>query len=79
MHSLLQAQNIILSRRSELKTLFESFIPDDFFDKRQRANAPKEKREEAAIRHQILREMEFQAESHICSISDEKIEGLKIR
>ena len=40
-------------------------LPDDFFDKRQRANAPKEKREEAAVRHQMLKEMETLAQLHL--------------
>tara|TARA_R110001606_G_scaffold316633_1_gene463404 strand:- start:108 stop:323 length:216 start_codon:yes stop_codon:yes gene_type:complete len=64
LHSLLQAKSIILNQRSELKTLFES-LSDDFFEKRQRANAPKEKREEAAVRHQMFMEMDILAQLHI--------------
>lgn len=68
MHSLLQAQSIILSQKSELKTLFESLIPDDFFEKRQRANAPKEKREEAAQTHRVYSEFESLANRHLSDI-----------
>ncbi len=53
-----------------IEDLVRIALPDDFFEKRQRANAPKEKREEAAVRHRTLKEMEDQAESHISSMRD---------
>ncbi|WP_138681040.1 hypothetical protein [Pseudoalteromonas ruthenica] len=37
-----------------IEDLVRIALPDDFFEKRQRANAPKEKREEAAVRHKAL-------------------------
>ena len=40
-------------------------LPDDFFAKRKVENAPKEKREAASIRHQMLREMDIQGDNHL--------------
>ena len=40
-------------------------LPDDFFVKRKVENAPKEKREAASIRNQMLREMEIQGDNHL--------------
>ena len=51
-----------------IEDLVRIALPDDFFEKRQRANAPQEKREEAAVRHQMLRDMEAQADLHINSM-----------
>ncbi|KPZ61363.1 hypothetical protein [Pseudoalteromonas sp. P1-7a] len=56
--------------KKRIEDLVRIALPDDFFDKRQRANAPKEKREEAAIRHQMLRDMEAQADLHINSMRE---------
>ncbi|MBC7009904.1 hypothetical protein BIZ38_15725 [Pseudoalteromonas sp. BZK2] len=54
--------------KKRIEDLVRIALPDDFFEKRQRANAPKEKREEAAVRHKALREMEDYAKKHIESI-----------
>lgn len=51
-----------------IEDLVRIALPNDFFAKRQRANAPKEKREEAAVRHKMLRDMEAQANLHISSM-----------
>lgn len=51
-----------------IEDLVRIALPDDFFEKRQRANAPQEKREEAAVRHKALREMDSLAENHINDI-----------
>lgn len=47
-------------------------LPDDFFAKRKVENAPKEKREAASIRNQMLREMEIQGENHLKDILKER-------
>lgn len=55
-----------------IEDLVRIALPDNFFEKRQRANAPKEKREEATVRHKALREMEALAESHLKDLFDEE-------
>ena len=54
--------------KRRIKDLVRIALPDDFFEKRQRANAPLEKREEATVSHKALREMEDYAKKHIESI-----------
>lgn len=54
-----------LKPKKRIEGLVRITLPDDFFDKRQRANAPKEKREEASVRHQMLMEMDILAQLHI--------------
>lgn len=51
--------------KKRIEDLVRIALPDDFFEKRQRANAPKEKREEAAVRHQMLKEMDSLAQLHL--------------
>ncbi|MBB1294603.1 MULTISPECIES: hypothetical protein [unclassified Pseudoalteromonas] len=51
--------------KKRIEDLVKIALPDDFFEKRQRANAPKEKREEAAVRHQMLKEMDSLAQLHL--------------
>ena len=46
--------------KKRIEDLARIALPDDFFDKRQRANAPKEKREEAVVRHKVFKEVEVQ-------------------
>ncbi|WP_462152318.1 hypothetical protein [Pseudoalteromonas xiamenensis] len=55
----------------QIEDLVRFALPDDFFAKKQRANAPKEKREGATVRNKMLKEMEEAAKSHIKSIFDE--------
>ena len=57
--------------KKRVEDLVRIALPGDFFDKRQIANAQKEKREEAAVRHHLLRDMETQANLHISSIRNE--------
>lgn len=54
--------------KKRIEDLVRIALPDDFFDKRQRANAPKEKREEAAVRHQMFKEMDILAQLHLKGI-----------
>ena len=57
--------------KKRIEDLVRIALPDDFFEKRQRANAPKEKREEVGVRLQMLRDMEVQADLHISSMRNE--------
>lgn len=56
--------------KKRIEDLVRIALPDDFFEKRQRANAPKEKREEAGVRLQMLRDMKVQADLHISSMRE---------
>lgn len=56
--------------KKRIEELVRIALPDDFFEKRQRANAPKVKREEAGVRLQMLRDMEVQADLHISSMRE---------
>ena len=57
--------------KKRIEDLVRIALPDDFFEKRQRANAPKEKREEAAVRHQMLKEMDSLAQLHLKGLFDQ--------
>ncbi|WP_462146230.1 hypothetical protein [Pseudoalteromonas gelatinilytica] len=56
--------------KKRIEDLVRIALPDDFFEKRQRANATKEKREEVGVRLQMLRDMEVQADLHISSMRE---------
>ena len=57
-----------LKPKKRIEGLVRITLPDDFFDKRQRANAPKEKREEAAQIHRVYSEFESLANRHLSDI-----------
>lgn len=50
--------------KKRIEDLVRITLPDDFFEKRQRANAPKEKREGAAQTHRVYSEFESLANRH---------------
>jgi hypothetical protein len=54
--------------KKRIEDLARIALPDDFFDKRQRANAPIEKREEAAQTHRVYSEFESLANRHLSDI-----------
>lgn len=57
---------------TSIDKLVRQALPDDYFTKRKTANAPTDKRNQAAFRYKMLNEMESMARSHLTSILQEK-------